>query len=369
MKLKRLSSFLSKEFKHIFRDKRSMLILFGMPVVQLLLFGYVITNELKNANVAVFDKSKDATTKKIIGALDASNYFQCTHFLTDESQVHEALRSGKVKMVVVFDANFERNLVDRKKALVQVVADAAEPNVANASVGYTSQIVNKAVNDIFHQDMNRGVIVQPRMVYNEEQQNVFMFVPGTMALILMLISAMMTSITIAREKERGTMEILLVSPLRPSQIIMGKVLPYFFLSFINAVVILLLSQYVFGLPIRGSYVLLLAESMLFILMALSLGILISTVSASEQQAMFISMFALLMPTMLLSGFIYPVENMPSWLQFICNIIPARWFIVIVKGIMLKGSDLVGVWKETLIIIGFTAIFIIVSIKKFKVRLE
>lgn len=346
-----------------------MLILFGMPIIQLLLFGYVITNELKNANVAVFDKSKDATTKKIISALDASNYFQCTNFLTNDSQVNDVLRSGKVKMVVVFESNFEKNLVDHKKAQVQILADATEPNVANASVGYTSSIVNKAVNDIFHQDMNRGVIVHPRMVYNEEQQNVFMFVPGTMALILMLISAMMTSITIAREKERGTMEILLVSPLKPAQIILGKVLPYFLLSFINAIVILLLSQYVFGLPIRGSYVLLLAESMLFILMSLSLGILISTVAASEQQAMFISMFALLMPTMLLSGFIYPVENMPGWLQVFCNIIPARWFIIIIKGVMLKGSNLFGIWKETLIIVGFTAIFIIGSIKKFKVRLE
>lgn len=360
---------MSKEFKHIFRDKRSMLILFGMPIVQLLLFGYVITNEIKNANIGIYDKSKDATTQKIVGALGASSFFECTAFLSNDDQVHEVLRSGKVKMVVVFEPHFERNLISRHKAHVQIVADASEPNIASSSVGYTSSIVSKAVNDIFNQDLARGVIVQPRMVFNEEQMNVYMFVPGTMALILMLISAMMTSITIAREKERGTMEVLLVSPLKPFQIVMGKVLPYFLLSFVNALVILLLSQYVFGLPMRGSYILLLGESMLFILMALSFGIFISTAAASEQQAMFISMFALMLPTMLLSGFIYPVENMPGWLQVICNLMPPRWFIIIVKSIMLKGASIAGIWKETLILVGFTVFFILMSIKKFKVRLE
>lgn len=367
--MNRLVSFLSKEFKHIFRDRRTMLILFGIPIVQLLLFGYVITNEIKNANIAILDKSKDATTQKIIAALGAPEFFKHTIDLTNEAQIHEVLRSNKVKMVVVFEPNFERNLVEQHKVHVQIVADATEPNIASSSVNYTTSIVNKAVNDIFGQDMDKGVIAQPRMIYNEQQMNVYMFVPGTMALILMLISAMMTSITIAREKESGTMEILLVSPLKPSQIILGKVLPYFLLSFINAVVILALSRFVFGLPMLGSYVVLLGESMLFILMALSLGILISTVAASQQQAMFISMFALMLPTMLLSGFIYPVENMPGWLQVICNVMPPRWFIVIVKDVMLKGSSLAGVWKETLILLGMTILFITVSIKKFKVRLE
>lgn len=346
-----------------------MLILFGMPIVQLLLFGFVITNELKNANIAILDKSKDATTKKIVAALEAPEFFKYTTNLNSEAQIHEVLRSGKVKMVVVFEPNFEKKLVDSKKAYVQICADATEPNTANASVNYASSIITKAINDIYGQELSKGVIAQPRMIYNEKQLNVFMFVPGTMALILMLISAMMTSITIAREKESGTMEILLVSPLKPFQIIIGKVLPYFILSFINALVILLLSKLVFGLPMLGSYVLLITESMLFILMALSLGILISTAAATQQQAMFISMFALMLPTMLLSGFIYPVENMPGWLQVICNVMPPKWYIIIIKNIMLKGTTIMGVWKETLIIIGMTVLFIGLSIKKFKVRLE
>lgn len=369
MERKRLFNFLAKEFKHIFRDRRSMLILFGMPIIQLMLFGYVITNEIKDANIAILDKSKDAATQRIVTALGAPKFFNHTLDLTNESQIDPVLRANKVRMVVVFEPNFEKRLMEEKRANVQIITDATEPNIASSSVNYTTSIINKAVNEYYGQDINRGVVVQPRMIYNEKQMNVFMFVPGTMALILMLISAMMTSITIAREKESGTMEILLVSPLKPVQIIVGKVLPYFLLSFINAVVILLLSRFVFGLPILGSVTLLLAESMLFILMALSLGIFISTAASGQQQAMFISMFALMLPTMLLSGFIYPVENMPQWLQVVCNLMPPRWFIIIIKNIMLKGSSFVEVMRETLVICGFTLLFIAMSVKKFKIRLE
>jgi ABC-2 type transport system permease protein len=207
------------------------------------------------------------------------------------------------------------------------------------------------------------------MLYNKELKGVYMFVPGTMALILMLVSAMMTSISIAREKEMGTMEVLLVSPLKPLPIVIGKVIPYMVLSFINAIVIIALSYFVFEMPIRGNLFFLLAETLLFIFMALSLGILISTVSNSQMVAMFISMFALMLPTMLLSGFIFPVENMPKVLQGISAIMPAKYFITIIKNIMIKGSGIFVVWKETLILVGMTVFFLVMSVKKFKVRLE
>jgi len=190
-----------------------------------------------------------------------------------------------------------------------------------------------------------------------------------MALILMLISAMMTSISITREKELGTMEVLLVSPLRPTQIIVGKVAPYLLLSIINALVIILIGRFVFGVPITGSFALLMGETVLFILMALCLGILISTVAKNQMVAMFISMIALMLPTILLSGFIFPVENMPKILQWLSHIMPARWFIEIIRGIMLKGVGLAFVWKQTLILIGMTVLFIAVSVRKFKIRLE
>jgi ABC-2 type transport system permease protein len=206
------------------------------------------------------------------------------------------------------------------------------------------------------------------MLYNEELKSVFMFVPGTITVLLMLISAMMTSISITREKELGTMEILLASPLKPIQIIVGKVVPYVFISFIIAVIILILGFTVFGMPVQGSLFLLMGECLLFILMALSLGILISTVTQTQQTAMMISMFALMLPTILLSGFIFPIENMPLPLQVFSNVIPPKWFIIIIKNIMLKGVGLGYIWKETLILLGMTLFFIALSVKKFKIRL-
>lgn len=207
------------------------------------------------------------------------------------------------------------------------------------------------------------------MLYNEEIRSVFMFVPGTIVILLMLLSAIMTSISLTREKESGSMEVLLVSPLRPYEIILGKVIPYIGLSFLNAAIILLLARFLFGMPFRGSMALLLAETVLFIALALSLGIFISTITHTQQMAMLLSMFALMLPTILLSGFIFPIENMPLWLQYLSNLMPPRWFVVIIRGIMIRGIGLEYLWKETLILAGMTLIFILLSIKKFKLRLE
>jgi ABC-2 type transport system permease protein len=212
------------------------------------------------------------------------------------------------------------------------------------------------------------VTPEVRMMYNGELKGVFMFVPGLMAMLLILISALMTSLSITREKELGTMELLLVSPLRPAQVIIGKVFPYVFLSFIDACIILVLGNLVFGMPIRGSVVLLLAESFLYITMALSLGILISSITSSQQVAMMISLVALMLPTILLSGFIFPVENMPVILQVLCHAMPPKYYITIIKSIMLQGNGIGYVWRETLVLAGFTAFFLLLAIRKFKIRL-
>ncbi|MBL4560418.1 MAG: ABC transporter permease [Labilibaculum sp.] len=368
--MKRFIGFLKKEFYHIFRDKRSMLILFGMPIVQLLLFGFVITNDLKDVKMAVVDHSKDEYTSEIINKITSSGYFKLVENLDGIAQVDELFRKGETKVVLVFEPDFGQNLIKGSKASVQILTDASEPNMASLEVNYLQGILQN-----YNLEINRGKTVpsqikpQTRMYFNPNMESVYMFVPGIMATILMLVSAMMTSISIAREKEMGTMEILLVSPLRPLQIILGKVMPYLFLSFINALVIVGMGYFVFGVPVLGSFALLMAESLLFILMALSLGIFISTVSDSQQTAMMLSMFALMLPTILLSGFIFPLRNMPLPLQVISHIIPPRWFIVILKNIMLKGTGFEFIWKETLILIGMTAGFIGLSIKNFKIRLE
>jgi ABC-2 type transport system permease protein len=219
--------------------------------------------------------------------------------------------------------------------------------------------------------LSGNLLVQPevKMFYNPEMKGHFMFVPGVITLILTLICALMTSVTITKEKEFGTMEVLLVSPLKPLQIILGKVTPYFLLSFINVIFILLLSFFVFDLPVKGSLVLLLTESMLYILMSLSFGILISAISKTIQQAIFISFLGLMLPTILLSGFIFPIENMPKAYDWVSAILPPRYFILIIKNIMIKGTGFLYVWKETLILMVMTVVFIGLSVRNFKVRLQ
>ncbi|NOZ45439.1 MAG: ABC transporter permease [Chlorobi bacterium] len=368
--MKRFIGFVRKEFYHIFRDPRTMVILFGIPIVQILLFGFVITNEIKDAKIAILDQSHDEITKEITNKLISSGYFILEQKLKSNNYIEDSFKKGNIKEVIVFESNFEQKLEREKKASIQILADASDPNTASMLTNYTSALIYQYLRELNGEFINNVQITpEVRMLYNPYLLGVYMFIPGIMAMILMLISALMTSISLVREKELGTMEVLLVSPLRPLQIVLGKVTPYFFLSFVNALSIVLLGKFVFGMPVTGSFVLLMIESMLFILLALSLGILISTVSDSQQSAMMISMFALLLPTILLSGFIYPIENMPAILQWIAYLMPPRWFIIIIKDIMLKGVGLLYVWKETLVIIFMIFLFIILSVKKFQVRLE
>lgn len=367
--MKSLFGLIRKEFLHIFRDVRTMIILFGMPVAQIILFGYVLTNELKEVNVAILDRAKDTTSKEIINRISGSTYFNVTQYLQSEKKIESAFKKGHIKEVIVFENDFERNIFRTGKGNLQLIADATEPNTARLVVNYTSAIIQSYFQEKVPPSLKMPTIKpQVRMLYNEELKGAFLFVPGIMAVILMLISAMMTSITIAREKEAGTMEVLLASPLKSYQIVIGKVLPYLGLSFINAVLIILLGYFVFEVPVRGSVVLLLAENILFIFLALSLGILISTVASSQMLAMFISGFGLMLPTLLLSGFIFPIENMPVILQKASAIIPARWFIIIVRNIMLKGVGISSILQPTLILLTMTFLFIGLSIKRFKTHL-
>jgi len=368
--MKRFLGFVRKEFIHILRDPRTMAILFGIPVIEMLLFGFVISNEIKDVSIAVYDQSRDADTRNLINKLASSGYFKLMHEVSGPGDLTALFKKGEVKEIVVFEPFFSKKLHEQHKASVQLITDASEPNVATMIMNYTSSVIQGYLNEV-----NNGTALplqldlRVRMVYNENLRSVYMFVPGIIVVILMLISAMMTSVSLTREKEHGTMEVLLASPLRPVQIIIGKVIPYIVLAFINIIVILILSYTVYGLPVQGSLVLLLAEALLFCIMALSLGIMISTIAETQLVAMFISMVGLMMPTILLSGFIFPVESLPKVLQWISAVMPARWFIVIVKGIMIKGSAFEHVWKETLIITGFALLFILITIKKFKQRLE
>lgn len=368
--MKRFIGFVKKEFYHIFRDKRSMFILFGMPIAQILLFGFAITNEINNVEIGILDKSKDHETLKIINKINASEYFTIENVVENENEIEAVFKKGEVKAFLVFEEGFAENLHALKFGKIQVITDATEPNTANTIVNYVQSIIQH-----YQQELNSTtapgvqIDIETRMFYNPELKSVFNFLPGVMTVILMLVSAMMTSISITREKELGTMEILLVSPLKPFQVIVGKVFPYIFLSIINALVILILGVTVFEMPIEGSLVLLAFETVLFIITALSLGILISTIAETQQAAMMISLMGLMLPVILLSEFIFPISSMPDILQYISHIIPAKWFIIILKGIMLKGIGLIYLWKETLILVVMAVFLIVLSIKKYKIRLE
>jgi len=367
--MKKFTGFFIKEVLHLIRDYRTMMILIGMPVIQIILFGFAIRNELNSVNIGILDKSKDEITTELTSKILSSEYFILKEYFTDERQIDTSFKKGHIKEVIIFESGFAEKLKKEGRAEVQIITDASEPNMANLALSYTTSIIQN-----YSMTLSKGkdqpLIISPeiKMLYNEELKSVFMFVPGIMATLLMLISAMMTSITITKEKEFGTMEVLLASPLKPYQIIFGKVAPYLLLSLVNLALILWISTSVFGMPVRGSYLLLIAECSLFITTALSLGILISTVTSSMQVAMMISLVGLMMPTVLLSGFIFPIENMPWPLQWISHILPAKWFVIIIKNIMLKGTGFSYVYKETAVLVLMTVFLLGLSIKKFKTRL-
>lgn len=367
----RFRAFVVKEFRHILRDRRTLLILFGMPVAQVLLFGFVLTTEVKNASIAILDPSKDAESIGLTNRLTSSGYFRLEKHLESAADLEPAFRTGKIKMAVVFPPNFAQTL-QQPTAPIQLIGDASDPNTATTLINYASAIIaayqqERGEKLIAHR--SSLIATETRMRYNPEQKAVFNFVPGVMTLILMLVSAMMTSITIAREKELGTMEVLLVSPLKPIQIILGKTAPYLVLSLVNAAVVVLLGIAVFGMPMHGSVLLLAGECVLYMFVALSLGIFISTKAKDQMTAMFLSALGLLMPTMLLSGFIFPRESMPVPLQVIGSIIPATWFNPVIKGIMIKGVGLEVLWKQTLILGGMALFFLGLSMRNFKDRLS
>ena len=370
--MKRFFAFVKKEFFHILRDRRTLLILFGMPLAMVLLFGFALTNEIKNANMAVLDFDHGQTSQQITDRLLSSGYFRLTKNLTAYREIEATFRQGGVKLVVVFPPDFTRTYAHGgQPAQVQLLADASEQNTAISLTNYATSIIQsyQAEQNPIGMQPPMQIVVQPRMVFNPELQGAFVFVPGVMAMVLLLVSALMTSVTIAREKETGTMEVLMVSPLSQLQILFGKVLPYLLLSFMNGCVIIALGVFLLDIPLNGSLALLLAETLLFIFLALAIGLLISTMANTQLVAMFASLLIMLMPTIFLSGFIFPIESMPRFLQYVSNIIPATYFITIVKGIMIKGVGLPMLWRPTLVLFIMATVLMAVSVRNLKPRLN
>ncbi len=354
-------SFVRKEFYHIFRDSRTMLILLAMPVAMILLFGFAITTEVRNANVGYIVQKRDANVDRILNRIDGSEYFSVACALHDEGEVLKAFARRDINVCLVFN---------RDNSGMQILADGTDPNQASMIVNYLKGIIMSQLTEMspVMAASTSGISITSRMLYNPQQKSAYNFVPGVMGLILILICAMMTSIAIVREKETGTMEILLASPLPPHTIILAKMVPYFTLSCVNIATILLLAVFVLDVPVQGSLLLLLLLCLVFVLLALSLGMLISTITNSQVTAMLTSGVVLMMPVMLLSGMMFPIESMPKILQWISAIVPARWFIDGVKKIMLQGCSFSEVIKEFTILTTMAVVLMTVSWKNFKIRL-
>ena len=367
--MKQFLAFVLKEFKHIARDRWTLLILLGIPVAQILLFGFAITTEVRSTPTAVYAPRGQAA-REITAELEASPYFSVAYEVTSPQELDSLFRRGHIRLAVAFDPQFDSDLHQRGEAKIQLIADGSDPNQARTIVGYATALIASYQERLLGEHRAPVLLeTETRMLYNPQAKSAYHFVPGVMGIILTLICAMMTAIAIVRERELGTMEVLLVSPIRPLYIILAKAVPYFTLSLVNLITILLLSAFVLGVPIQGSLLLLCGISMLYILLALSLGLMISTLVESQVAAILTSGMVLMSPAMIFSGLMFPIESMPTVLQWISTLMPARWYIVAMRKVMIQGSGLEHVGLEVLILTLMTILLLIVSLRNFKIRLE
>lgn len=368
--MKQFLTFTKKEFYHIFRDRWTMIMLLAFPIIMIILFGFGITTEIKNSKIAIYDPSKDVATQNIVSKLETSEYFTLEAYLKSPDQIETIFKQGKVGLLVVFGDRFYENLLHTGNAQILLIADGTDPNTASTLTTYASRIIMMYQQELLEiENFPYTINSEVKLLYNPTMKGAYNIVPGVMGMVLMLICAMMTSVSIAREKEMGTMEVILVSPMPPLLIVLSKVLPYFTISLVNFTNVLLIAVFLLGVPVNGSLLSLYFVSIIFIFVALALGLLISSVTDKQLVALLISAMGLMMPVVMLSGLMFPIENMPIVLQGIAQIIPAKWYIEAVRDIMIKGLGLRDVLLEVGVLSLMAVVLITASLKKFKIRLE
>jgi ABC-2 type transport system permease protein len=367
-----------KETRHVLRDRQTLAILLLMPLVQVLLYGFAIRTDVRGVNVAVVDPTPDALTRALVLRVDGSLRHAVLDVYPTDEALEGAFASGKIRQAIVLPTNVSRQIARGEPLSIQVITDGSDPNAGSSMASYAEAIVRRWYAESVVAERGpsalRGsngaqIAIESRMRFNPTMESANLFVPGLIALVVTIVSAMMTAIAITREKELGTMEMLLVSPLRPATIVLGKVVPYAALGFLNIAIVLGAARVVFDVPVRGSVALLLAQCALYVVTTLALGIVISTGARTQRTAMLAALGGLLLPTIMLSGFIFPIDSLPTPLKAVSNIVPARWFLVIVRGIMLKGSGMAVLWQETLVLVGLTTALLAVGIKRLSVRLD
>ena len=344
-------AFVIKEAKHILRDKRTMLILFGMPVVLMLLFGFAITTDVKNVRTVVVNSEMSPRTQQAVERLSQSEYFIITQTVNTPHEAEQLIRNQKADMALVFAQDHG----------VQIMVDGCDPNMAQQWTTYAQQTLAPANSSLF--------TLHSSLLYNPQMRSAYNFVPAIMGMLLLLICAMMTSISIVREKERDTMEVLLVSPVKPLMVIIAKAVPYLVMAFAILITILLMARFVLEVPLAGSLFWIIIVSLIYILLALSLGLLISNVAQTQLVALLLSAMVLLMPVVMLSGMLFPIESMPAVLQWISAVVPPRYYIQAMRKLMIMGVGIREVAQEVAILSGMTILLLTVALKKFKQRLE
>ena len=378
--MKQFFSFVIKETRHILRDKRTMLILFGMPIAMMLLFGFAITTDVKDVRTVIVTSSMDHLTQQAIDRLMASEYFTITATVGTPKEAERLIRNQKADMAVVFAPDYASKMGEpatnkpQSEPMVQLIVDGADPNMAQQWTNYATGVLTNMAQQWTNYATGvltnmSGVLVNTKMLYNPQMKSAYNFVPAIMGMLLMLVCAMMTSISIVREKERGTMEVLLVSPVKPLMIIIAKVVPYMMLAFVILTTILLMGHFVLGVPMHGSIIWIYLVSTIYILLALSLGLLISNIANSQLMALLLSAMVLLVPIVMLSGMMFPVESMPKILQWISLIVPPRYYMAAMRKLMIMGVGLGEVMHEVVVLTAFTIVLLAISLKMFNKRLE
>lgn len=374
----RFISFVGKEFNHILRDTRTLMVLLVMPVVMIVLFGFALSTELKNVKVGVYTPSSDVFAQKLISRIDASEYFTVVLDASEKEELDAAFLNNNIEVAIIFQENFYYQLSHEGSANVQILLDGTNMNIAQMAQFYLRNIIARSQADLAEEVIMNNVDpswvppieIKPSttMLYNPQMKSSFNFVPGVMGMILTLVCSMMTSVSIVREKERGTMEVLLVSPVKPFLVIIAKTIPYFVISAVNLATTILLAIYLLQVPVSGSMLWVVMISLLYIMVSLSLGILVSTLVSTQEEAILISAMVFLLPTLLLSGMLFPIESMPVALQYFSNVIPARWYIDAMKALMIQGVSVKYCLDIVLILFGFLIAITSFSVYKYKDRL-
>jgi len=367
--MKAFLSILQKEFIHIGRDRISLFLVLAMPIALILLFGFTISTEIRNAKISILDFSKDTESKQLIENITASGYFQVINFLEAEAEIDYDFKSKQIKIAMIIPPRFEESLAIEGIANIQIINDVSDINIASILNNYLRSVFNDYITE-FNRNNNAPEVpisIVTTMQYNPELNSVYMFVPGIITLIMIIITALMSSITLAREKETNTMNMMLITTVKKINIAIGKVIPYMLLSLLSTIFILIISVFVFHMPIKGSIGLLVFLCIIFMFTSASFGLLISAVSKNQLDAMMVTMMGLFLPTVLLSGFLFPLDNMPLFFQWIADVFPAKWFIIAIKDVMLKGATFIEIGKYLLILTGMSVIMVWISLSQIDKR--